>query len=67
MCNWEEIKSEYISLAEDNNKLKDEFKLLDKNYLLAIDDIDENWNKLTSNEKQIKRLYWSKMAKKGEL
>lgn len=66
MCNWEEIKNGYILLADDTNKLKNEFKLLDKNYSLTADDIDENWNKLTNNEKQIKRLYWSKMEKKTQ-
>ncbi|SHL18191.1 hypothetical protein [Flavobacterium chilense] len=66
MCNWEEIKSKYILLADDINKFKDEFKWLDKNYSLTIDDVDENWNNLTNTQKQIKRLYWSKMARKTD-
>lgn len=66
MCNWEEIKREFILLADKSKKLKDEFKFLDKNYSLVIDNVDDNWDNLNNNEKQIKRLYLSKMAKKTE-
>ncbi|MBF7089962.1 hypothetical protein IUY40_00160 [Flavobacterium sp. ALJ2] len=66
MCHWNKIKREYIAYGKVNHSLSDEFQLLEKNYSINQFDIDENWNNLTDNEKQIKRLLWSKLAKKTE-
>jgi|GEM_PF-1921439 len=67
MCNWPEIIREYKLLDLTNSNIYNEFRIIEEfnNHNYSSEE-DANWNTLSDNEKQIKRIFWSKMAKKTE-
>lgn len=66
MCNWKQVVEEYQTFIDAIPSLVNELSWLEKKHASTIANDDLDWSKLSEDAKRIKRIFWSKMAKKTE-